>query len=334
MQLCDQTGKLYQLGVAITATAIELNKMDGVTLTFDQINEAALKNAANTFSESQTIKGTGDPSLIIDNDDVGGGSWDIKIGDDAATPAGAWKLIETGGATRFVVDTLARPVRFGANGVMIGSVAVTPAVVGLHLYSESPTVRFESPTAAFNTYDIAAAASFYIKNITANPDRIDFKIADTGVVTIGDQGVTNELIVTPGSGIVVAKDVDATGGFRTALEFEFDQAAGSGATTVAVTQKVTAGTALYYIFPYRAGSLVGISASKEPATSGGTAVFTVYKNNVATALAVTIADGQNNLSTTAAKDSIAMATNNYITVKVVNNGTSAINAVVHVWLEC
>jgi len=55
VQLCDQTGKLYQLGVAITATAIELNKMDGVTLTFDQINDAALQGAANTFTALNTF---------------------------------------------------------------------------------------------------------------------------------------------------------------------------------------------------------------------------------------------------------------------------------------
>ena len=41
----------FQLaGVAITADAAELNKMDGVTLTTAQINDAALKTAANTFT--------------------------------------------------------------------------------------------------------------------------------------------------------------------------------------------------------------------------------------------------------------------------------------------
>lgn len=164
----------------------------------------------NTFTANQKIEKS-DPTFTLKNTDTTATEWHLAVGDDASTPARAFLIVETGVGTALAIDrgVSPAPVRFGANGMMVGSLSVTPAAE-IHLYTEAPQIRFQSPTAAFNTYDLRAVASWEIYNVT--DARVDFRITDAGVISMGDVSGVAELTINPTAGTAVfSGDVTALG---------------------------------------------------------------------------------------------------------------------------
>lgn len=122
------------------------------------------------------------------------------------------------------------------------------------------------------------------------------------IATSGDVSIAQAL--------AVAGDLTAAGGFRQLVP-GFSRSA--GANDAAQRLDFT-GVALARFVAVRAGSIVGLSAMAQNGWSAGSATFTVYLNGSPTALSTIINSAVNRVAATAAKDSIAFAAGDEISV--------------------
>jgi len=193
-------------GVAITATAAELNKMDGVTVSASDINTVTAKApiASPTFTGDVTI-----PDKIVHDGDT---NTAIRF------PAADTVTVETGGSEAMRIDDAGRVNVAATTGNeklnVAGALGVSGASASFSGGNERALVDFTGTLARFGHVNGASGSAKDVSILSGGGEK--FRVGTSGQLGIGGAtyGTSGQVLTSGGSGAAPTW-ADASGGGST-----------------------------------------------------------------------------------------------------------------------
>lgn len=232
-----------------TLSTAELNILDGVTLSASQINQAAQKDAANTFTATQTIEST-EPILVFSDSNAGtnaknwildnvSGDFIISATTDAAptTRVGNAIHIQRSGTTVSSIALAGTAITL--NGVNVTDYArlsqANSFVTGQKIVADSASLQFWNEADDARTGYVQAVTSDVLQMVAESGVKLDLYAGGALALSIGSNGNFNFQDGTVTTSKASASEVGTLGVPRVSKTADYTIVAADAGTELVLT---------------------------------------------------------------------------------------------------